>query len=90
MIAPAQTSRWLEMSVLEMLNRWPATAQVFIRYRMACVGCDFSRFDLVREALQVHGLSFQEFTQALAGVIDPEKNTGQPPAALTHGGTHEA
>lgn len=34
-----------EMTVDELLSRYPETARVFVRHRMACVGCDGARFE---------------------------------------------
>ena len=55
MAPPSSSDRWLELSVLDVLSRWPASARLFLRYRMVCIGCDFSRFDRLGEALAVHG-----------------------------------
>jgi hybrid cluster-associated redox disulfide protein len=65
----AESASWLQLSVLEVLNRWPASAQLFIRRRMACVGCAFSRFDRVGEALEVHALNPGEFLEGLRAVV---------------------
>ncbi|HLB65034.1 MAG TPA: hypothetical protein VJJ46_09340 [Anaerolineales bacterium] len=86
MTARSESAQWMELSVLEMLDRWPASAQLFLRRRMACVGCHFSRFDRVDEALEVHGLDPQDFLEALVAVIGSERNPRQPPAALVQGG----
>ena len=86
MTARSESAQWMELSVLEMLDRWPASAQLFLRRRMACVGCHFSRFDRVDEALEVHGRDPQYFLEALVAVIGSERNPRQPPAALVQGG----
>ena len=81
MAPPSSSDRWLELSVLDVLSRWPASARLFLRYRMACIGCDFSRFDRVGEALAVHGLDPQVFLEGLAAVADPDRDTlaqGEP------------
>jgi hybrid cluster-associated redox disulfide protein len=39
-----------EQPVAEVLNNWPATIAVFLRRRMACVGCVMARFETLHEA----------------------------------------
>jgi hybrid cluster-associated redox disulfide protein len=74
MTASPEAARWLELSVLELLTCWPASAQLFLHRRMACVGCDFSRFDRVSEALEIHGLSPGEFLEDLVAVIGSQSH----------------
>jgi hybrid cluster-associated redox disulfide protein len=38
----------------EVVTRFPATARVFIRRRMHCVGCDVSRFETVGGAAKLY------------------------------------
>jgi len=76
----------LEWKVAEVIERCAGASVVFSRFRMACVGCHFSRFDRLDEALEVHGLDPQDFLEALVAVIGSERNPGQPPAALVQGG----
>lgn len=45
-----------DMSVDEVMRRWPATIAVFIRRRMACVGCAVGPFHSVDDAGIVYGL----------------------------------
>lgn len=33
------------LSVADVLARWPQTIRVFMRYRLACVGCVLSELD---------------------------------------------
>jgi|GEM_PF-513849 len=44
-----------EWTVEEIVSRFPATAGVFIRHHMHCVGCDVARFETVSEACQIYG-----------------------------------
>lgn len=44
-----------EWTVEEIVSRFPATAIVFVRHRMHCVGCDVARFETVAEACQIYG-----------------------------------
>lgn len=50
------------LTVAEVLERWPATASVFVRRCMACIGCAMAPFDTLAEAAAVYGI-------ALAGLL---------------------
>ncbi len=47
--------------VSEVLDRWPQTAPVFIRYHISCVGCSMSMFDTIADAAQNYSLSLDAF-----------------------------
>jgi hybrid cluster-associated redox disulfide protein len=47
--------------VAEVLSRWPDTVPVFIRYRLACVGCLMARFERVADVPRIYGLDAQSF-----------------------------
>jgi hybrid cluster-associated redox disulfide protein len=59
----------LDIRVNEILQRWPAAIQVFLMYRMACIGCVYSRFDTLKEAIQVQGIDAEAFSKALLDTI---------------------
>ena len=39
-----------DQTVGEIMRRWPGTVAVFLRHRMACVGCPMSWFDTLTDA----------------------------------------
>lgn len=45
------------MLITEVLERWPATADVFHDHTMACVGCAVASFYTINDAALVYGLS---------------------------------
>jgi hybrid cluster-associated redox disulfide protein len=49
------------LSVAETLDRFPQTARIFVRLRMACVGCDIAAFHTVAEAAAIYGLDAEQF-----------------------------
>jgi len=53
----------------EILDRWPETIPVFLRYRMECVGCYLSTFDTLEEAATAHKIPLEPLVQALNRVI---------------------
>ncbi len=60
-----------KLTVGEVLARWPATASVFVRRCMACVGCTMAPFDTLGEAAVVYGIEERtllcELERAAAG-----------------------
>ena len=75
----------LDQSVEEILARWPATARVFIRRKMACVGCIMAPFQTLRAAARSYGIPeaelLAETKQAAAG-NEPAPIAGPAPAGV--------
>jgi hybrid cluster-associated redox disulfide protein len=59
-IAPA-----LNMTVDQVMCRWPATIRVFIDFKMHCVGCPIASFHSVDEAGREHKLDAIALLDAL-------------------------
>lgn len=55
----------LSWTVADTLTRCPASAAVFGRFRMACVGCVMAAFETVSEAAAVYGVDPQVFLGCL-------------------------
>jgi len=58
-----------QMSVGALLTRWPQATALFLRYRMACVGCSFSAFDTLAEALHNYAIPQHVFLHELQQII---------------------
>ncbi len=58
-------------TVADILALWPQTVPVFMRYRLACVGCPISRFELIADIAAIYGINpdafLQELQQAIGG-----------------------
>ena len=59
-----------DMTVEDVLTRWPETADVFGRHNMACVGCPVAPFYTVSEAAAIYKLSSVDFVTELELVIE--------------------
>jgi hybrid cluster-associated redox disulfide protein len=55
--------------VADLLKTWPETIPVFIKYRMACVGCSMSPFETLKDAAGIYRLPYQQFLDDLQGAI---------------------
>jgi hybrid cluster-associated redox disulfide protein len=56
----------LELTMADLIDRWPAAAPVLTRYGMACVGCGMAKFETIAEATAAYGVDPQAFLRAIA------------------------
>ncbi len=62
--------RWLREVVLaELFQAFPKTVLVFVKHRMACVGCDLIALETVADAIAHYELAEDEFLEELGSVI---------------------
>jgi hybrid cluster-associated redox disulfide protein len=66
-----------QLTVAEVLERWPATAAVFGRRCMACLGCAMAPFDTIGEAAAVYGIELNRFLAELRRVTHGEERGGR-------------
>ncbi len=57
----------LDRTIEETLVAWPEAAHIFLRRRMACVGCSMARFDTLGDAARIYGVPAAELLAELAG-----------------------
>lgn len=58
------------MMITDVLERWPATADVFHGRAMACVGCAVAPFYSISDAAHVYGIPPIEFAAELLAAIE--------------------
>jgi hybrid cluster-associated redox disulfide protein len=54
-----------DMTVDEVMRRWPATIRAFLDHRMQCVGCPIATFHTVDDACREHGVDRVAFLAML-------------------------
>ncbi|MCL2817960.1 MAG: DUF1858 domain-containing protein [Clostridiales bacterium] len=54
-----------EMSIIEVVQKWPQTASVFARFGMGCLGCSAARFENIEQGANAHGISAVKLVEAL-------------------------
>lgn len=59
----------LDMTVEQVMTRWPASIRVFLDFRMSCVGCPIASFHSIDEASIEHGIDSGAFLAALQSMI---------------------
>jgi hybrid cluster-associated redox disulfide protein len=57
------------LTVAEVLARWPQTISVFMRHRMACVGCAIAPFETLAEVAAIYDLELSYFLSELEQLI---------------------
>lgn len=68
------------MSVDEIMRRWPATIRVFIRHRMLCIGCPIGIFHTVNDACEAHGLQTEVVARELLAAMHSDSEARGPSA----------
>lgn len=64
------------LTVSEVLSRWPQTIPVFLRHRMACIGCTMAPFETLADVAAIYGLQLPQFLGELQHTIQSmEGNT---------------
>lgn len=58
-----------DLALPDLMETWPETIAVFLRYRMLCVGCVIGRFHTIADACREHDVDEAEFRAALAAAV---------------------
>ena len=61
------------VSVGDIMDRWPQTIPVFIKYQMGCVGCCMAKFETLEDAMQIYHAPKDEFLREINRVIKGKK-----------------
>jgi hybrid cluster-associated redox disulfide protein len=64
-----------DLTVAEVMDRWPQTVPYFFRYRMACVGCPIAPFETLAEVAAIYGLDLSRFLIELEWTIEQAERT---------------
>jgi hybrid cluster-associated redox disulfide protein len=59
-----------DRTVADVLSRWPQTVPVFLRYRLACIGCSLSRFEQIADVVRTYDLDRNRFLAELRQAIE--------------------
>lgn len=57
------------MTVHEIMRRWPATIRVFIQNQMLCIGCPIGVFHTINDACEAHHLDGGAFPRELLAAV---------------------
>jgi hybrid cluster-associated redox disulfide protein len=71
-LSNSQDSNPLQMSITEILDRWPEVIPVFLSHKMACVGCSLADFMTLEDALDIYHLNKEQFIEEFHKTIQPQ------------------
>jgi iron-sulfur cluster insertion protein len=57
-----------DMTIGDVLQKWPAAAPILTEKGIHCVGCDVSAFETIEEGFRSHGMTEEQIDQTLADV----------------------
>lgn len=57
------------MTVDEIMRRWPETVHVVIRHKLHCIGCPFGIFHTVADACAIHEVDERSVAADLVGAM---------------------
>jgi hybrid cluster-associated redox disulfide protein len=57
------------MTVAEVLEKWPETVTVFQEFKTACVGCVMAPFDTMADVARIYEMELSVLLEALHAVV---------------------
>jgi hybrid cluster-associated redox disulfide protein len=66
-----------DMTVADVLDRWPETVAVFRQFKTACVGCVMAPFDTLSDMAQIYGLEPGEVILAMRQAVEAVQGNGR-------------
>jgi len=58
-----------EMSIGEVVQKYPQTSKVFLRHGLMCFGCAIARFENVEQGAVAHGINVEALMKDLNAVV---------------------
>jgi hybrid cluster-associated redox disulfide protein len=62
-----------DMTIKEVIDTYPETAMVFMRYNIGCIGCLAASFEKVKDIATVHNVDLQALVKDLNQAVIPKK-----------------
>jgi len=69
-----------DMNIIEVVQRYPDTAMVFMYAGMGCFGCHAAQFETIEEGALAHGIDADKLIEAL-NEITAADDEGEPELA---------
>lgn len=69
-----------DMTMDEIMRRWPATIRVLIRHGMLCIGCPIGVFHTVTDACAAHEIDEEPFSRKLLAAMQQDPVANAPSA----------
>jgi len=62
-----------EMSITDIVQNHPYTAEVFLRHGLMCFGCPAARFENLEQGAVAHGIDVDALVQDLNAAVQAEQ-----------------
>lgn len=62
-----------EMTIGEVVEKYPQTVEVFLRHGLMCFGCAVARFENIAQGAAAHGIEVDALMNDLNIAVDGEK-----------------
>lgn len=62
-----------QITVADIMDRWPETIPVFLKHGAYCVGCEMASFETLEEVIGVFNLTLEGFEEELEQIIAQEE-----------------
>ena len=59
-----------EMGIMEIVQAYPETIEVFQRFGMGCIGCAAAKFENLEAGAKVHGFDIDAMVDAMNDVVE--------------------
>lgn len=59
-----------EMSIIDIVQKYPQSLEVFAKYGLGCVGCAAARFENLEAGAKVHGFDPDEMVKEINALIE--------------------
>jgi hybrid cluster-associated redox disulfide protein len=63
----------LDLTVADVIDKWPQTIPVFMKYRLGCLGCAMAPFDTLADVLNNYTLTPDSLLSELNQAVLPTK-----------------
>lgn len=64
-----------DMSIIEVVQQYPATIEVFRKYGMGCFGCAAARFENIEQGANAHGIDADALVADLNKAVQTAGNS---------------
>ncbi len=65
-----------DLTVAEIMHRWPSTIGVFIDLHLHCIGCPIGIFHTLADAAHEHGMKTEDLFAEVSIAIDGDTRAG--------------
>ena len=62
-----------EMSIGEVVMKWPESAAAFLQYGLHCYGCAAARYETIEQGAQAHGIDPETLIKAINEEIEKKE-----------------